>query len=49
MEELSQLRYEELAGHTRNPNLVLFVEEVGGLKTSDERVFGRDHPRSSRR
>lgn len=40
MEELSQLRYEALAGYTRNPNLVLFVEEVGGLKTPDERVLG---------
>jgi hypothetical protein len=40
MEELSQRRYEALAGYTRSPNLVLIVEEISGLRTPDERVLG---------
>ncbi len=40
MEELPQRRYEALAGYTRKPNLVLIIEEVGGLRTSDERILG---------
>jgi hypothetical protein len=38
--ELSQKRYEALAGYTRQPFLVLIVEEVCAYATDDERVVG---------
>lgn len=40
MKEISQRRYEALAGYTRQPNLVLIVQEVRAYATEDERVLG---------
>jgi hypothetical protein len=40
VKELSQKRYEALAGYTRQPFLVLIVEEVNAYATEDERVLG---------
>ena len=37
---LSRLRFEALAGYTRKPEIVLYIEEVEWYATLDERLIG---------
>jgi ribosomal protein L30 len=37
---LSRMRFEALAGYTRNPGTILFIEELEWHATTDERVIG---------
>jgi Protein of unknown function (DUF2274) len=38
--ELSQQRFEALAGYTRLPQIVLLIQEAAWFSTEDERLLG---------
>lgn len=40
MKELSEQRFEALAGYTRRPDLVTLLQEAGWFATADERLIG---------
>lgn len=40
MRRLSRRRFEALAGYTRKPEIVLYIEEIEWYATSDERLIG---------
>lgn len=40
MIELSQQRFEALAGYTRLPQIVLLIQEAAWFSTEDERLLG---------
>ena len=40
MQPMSQQRFEALAGYTRKPEIVVFIQEAGWFSTHDERLLG---------